>query len=205
MNDVFEYRGAADLVYAEVTADTSETITFGEVKELAGLAKVSRKTTSTATPKFYDNVAAIVVTATGADEISLDVSAIPQDVLADITGQYFDEATGMLVEMERTNKYFALGYKTSNTKDEDIYVWRLKGTFNIPDEDHETKKDDANSNGQTLTYTGISTIHKFTKGNGPAKAVNVNVSAKKISDADISAFFSTVQTPDTVVAKTPSA
>ena len=205
MNDVYEYRGAADLVYAEVTVDTKETFSTGTVKDLAGLGKVSKKTASNTNTKHYDNVPAISVVSTGADEINFDVSAIPQDVLADITGQYYDESTAMMVEMERTSKYFAVGYKTKNTKGEEIYVWRLKGTFNIPDQDNETETNDANSNGQTLVYTGISTTHRFTKlGNKPGKAVNVNISKDKISSTAIEDFFESVQTPDTIVPKTPT-
>ena len=204
MNDIYEYRGAADLVYSEVTEDSDSNFTTGTVKNLAGLAKVSKKTNSSSTTKNYDNVPAITVNTTGADDITLDVSGIPYDTLADITGQYYDNTTGMYVEQERSNKYFALGYKIKNTKGEEIYVWRLKGTFQIPDQENDTESNDANSNGQTLNYTGISTVHKFSKTNKPGKAVNVNISKNLISASAISGFFSSVQTPDTIVPKTPT-
>ena len=51
----------------------------------------------------------------------------------------------------------------------------------------------------TLTYTGISTTYKFTKGNSPAKAVVVDDNAE--SKCDVSAFFETVTDPDKLKAK----
>ena len=119
-------------------------------------------------------------------------------MLAKITGQYHDEATGMVVECERTTKYFAIGYKTEMTDGTPMFVWRLKGTFGIPDSTHAVKDNGTSANGQSVTYTGISTTHKFTKTGKEAKAVVVEISGDKI---DSSNFFETVQTPDTVKVK----
>lgn len=201
MPKIYEYRGVEGLVYAEVTADTKETFTTGTVKDLAGVAEIGKTTDSSNEAHYYDNIAAIVVSSTGSDEITVSASAIPLDVLAEITGQFYDSATGMFVEKERDPKYFALGYKTKDTNGNDYYVWRLKGTFNIPDQTNATEDDGTDANGQELTYTGISTVHKFTKlTNKPAKAVTVDTS---VNPVDESTFFGTVQTPDSVQAPTP--
>lgn len=201
MPKIYEYRGVEGLVYAEVTADTKETFTTGTVKDLAGVAEISKSTDSSNEAHYYDNIAAIVVSSTGSDEITVSASAIPLDVLAEITGQFYDTTLGMFVEKERDPKYFALGYKTKDTNGNDYYVWRLKGTFNIPDQTNATEDDGTDANGQELTYTGISTVHKFTKlTNKPAKAVTVDTS---VNPVDESTFFGTVQTPDSVQAPTP--
>lgn len=201
MPKIYEYRGVEGLVYAEVTADTKENFTTGTVKDLAGVAEISKSTDSSNEAHYYDNIAAIVVSSTGSDEITVSASAIPLDVLAEITGQFYDTTLGMFVEKERDPKYFALGYKTKDTNGNDYYVWRLKGTFNIPDQTNATEDDGTDANGQELTYTGISTVHKFTKlTNKPAKAVTVDTS---VNPVDESTFFGTVQTPDSVQAPTP--
>ena len=102
-------------------------------------------------------------------------------------------------ERERTPGYWALGYKTKTTDGDEMYVWRLKGSFNIPDETNSTENEGTDANGQELTFTGISTTHKFTKGSGPAMAVTVNTALDLI--ADKAQFFASVQTPDTITAK----
>lgn len=204
MGKIFEYRGVEGLVYAEVQKDNNiseqgEGYVTGTVKELAGVAEISKTTESTNEAHYYDNLPAVVVSSTGSDEITISASAIPLDVLADITGQYYDSATGMFVEKERTPKYFAIGYKTKTTDGDVMFVWRLKGTFNIPDQTSQTENDGTDANGQEITFTGISTTHKFTKTNAPAKAVTVNTGLDLI--ADKANFFTAVQTPDSITAK----
>lgn len=196
--EYFEYRGVEGAVYAEVTADNTEGFTTGEVKELVGLSEIGKTTESSNEPHYYDNIPAIIVSSTGADELSLNTAGIPLDIVAEITGQYYDKTTGMFVEQERTPKYFALGYRTQKTDGTEVLVWRLKGTFTIPESTHATKDDGTDANGQTMTYTGISTSHKFVKTGKPAKAVNVDTSKKLVDEAT---FFDTVQTPDTVKVK----
>nr|DAL33192.1 MAG TPA_asm: tail tube protein [Caudoviricetes sp.] len=196
---IYEYRGVSDAVYAEVLKDDSENFTVGEVKPFVGVSEIGKTTESSNEPHYYDNIPAIIICSTGSDEISITGSAFPMDTLAEITGQYYDEATGMMVECERTQKYFAFGYRTKRTDGTEVLVWRLKGSFSIPDATHVTEDDGTDANGQEITYTGISTTHKFTKTGKTAKAVNVDMGLDLV---DGSTFFDTVQTPDSVKAKT---
>ena len=124
-----EFRGITDLVIAEVTEDTVENFTTGTPEEFAGASELSRTTETSSETHYYNNIPAVVIEGTGADTVTISASALPLDLLAKITGQYHDEATGMMVECERTTKYFAIGYKTEMTDGTPIFVWRLKGTF----------------------------------------------------------------------------
>ena len=192
-----EYRGVRGLVAAEVTSDTIEAFECGVPFELAGVAELSRTTETSSESHYYDNVPAIVIDSTGADEVTITASAIPFESLAKITGQVYDATKGMFVEGERESKYFAIGYITEKTNGTEIFVWRLKGKFNIPDSTHATKDDGTEANGQELVFTGINTTHKFTTlGNKTAKAVNVDTSVN--TTVTETAFFAEVQTPDTV-------
>lgn len=197
----FEYRGVSNAVYAEVTQDDTTGITFGNVKNFTGVAEIGKETESSNETHYYDNLPAIVIESTGSDEISINASGIPFDVLADITGQYYDETTGMYVEQERNTKYFAFGYVTQKTDGTQVLVWRLKGSFSIPGQTSATKDDGTDANGQELTFTGISTVHSFTKTGAPAKAVNVDTSVN--TDITMDDFLGTVQTPDTIGNVTP--
>ena len=198
--DIKEYRGIRGLVYAEVTKDDNESnggYVTGTVKALAGVAELTRTTETSSEAHYYDNVPAVVIDSTGADEVSITCSAIDFSVLADITGQVYDANKGMFVEGERQNKYFAIGYITKKTDGTEVFVWRLKGKFNIPDSTHNTENDGTDANGQEITFTGINTNHRFTATNKTAKAVNVDQSVNPQAESE---FFGTVQTPDTVPA-----
>lgn len=207
MSEIFEYRGVEGLVAAEVTIDDNETgeghgYVTGTPFEIAGVAELGRTTENSSETHYYDNMPAIVINSTGADTVTCSVSGIALDVLAKITGQTWDETKGVFIEGTRTPKYFALGYKTKKTNGDEVYVWRYKGQFSIPDSTHTTENDGTDANGQEITYTGISTTHKFTAlGNKGCKAINVDVALGK---ADVSDFFEEVTTPDTLQAVTPS-
>ena len=202
MSEVKEYRGIRGLVAAKVLTDNAEEFSCDTPFPVAGVAELSRTTETSSEPHYYDNVPAVVISSTGADEVTISASAIDFDVLAKLTGQIYDEETGMFVEGERSNDYFAIGYITEKTDGTEIFVWRLKGQFSIPDSTHATKDDGTDANGQELVYSGINTSHKFTAlSNKTAKAVNVDTSVNTTVKEDT--FFTTVQTPDTI--KTVSA
>ena len=190
-----EERGIRNLVAAEVLKDTIEEFVCDTPFPVAGISTLTRTTSNSSESHYYDNEPKIVIAATGADEVSIDTSAIENSIYAKITGQHYDESLGMLVEGERDDKYFAIGYITEKNDGTEIFVWRLKGKFGIPDSTHNTKTDGTEANGQSLTYTGVNTIHKFNSTEKSAKAINVNT---KINPWDESEFFEAVQTPDTI-------
>ena len=200
LQEIVEYRGVEGLVAAEVlTDDDTAGYTTGDVFAIAGVAEISKTTDSSNEAHYYDNIPAVVVSNTSSDTINISASAIPLDVLGFITGQTYDSALGVLFEGTRKVRYFAIGYQTKKTNGDKIYVWRNKGTFNIPDQTNTTENNSTDANGQELVFTGISTTHKFTKTGEGCKAVVVDV-AKNL--ADVSTFFEEVVTPDTLVAKT---
>lgn len=187
-----EYRGIRDLVAAELLTDTGTEITYGEVFPIAGIAELSRTTENSSETHYYDNIAAIVIDSVGADEVTCSCSAIPLDILSKLTGQYFDEETGTLVEGEANRKYFAIGYITENTSGQEVFVWRHKVKCSIPDSTHTTKNDGTDANGQELVFTGINTTHKFEKTGKTAKAIN-HIKSDLVSEAD---FFKNVMDID---------
>lgn len=205
LQEIVEWRGVEGLVAAEVTVDDNETgeghgYVTGSVFAIAGVAEISRTTDSSNEAHYYDNIPAVIVSNTASDTVTISASAIPFDVLAEITGQNYDSTTGSLIEGPRDFKYFALGYKTKKTNGDEVYVWRYKGSFSVPDQTNSTENDGTDANGQEIVYTGISTTHKFTKTNKGAKALNVDL-GKDL--ANVSTFFDTVTTPDTLTVKTP--
>lgn len=200
---VVEFRGVDNLVYAEVLTDDNEELggyTTGDVKSLAAVAEISKSTETSSETKYYDNLPAIVIDAEGSDEITITCAIPDLATFAEVTGKTIDADTGAMIDGERDPKYFALGYRFKKTDGTYRYVWRMKGRFAIPDETSATEDDGTDGNNIELTYTGISTAHRFTKGGKAAKAVVVDDTADSL--ADISTFFNAVTTPDTLKKKT---
>lgn len=192
-----EYRGIRNLVAAEVITDTIETFECGTPFHVAWVSELSKETEASNETKYYDNSPAIVINGMGADTVSINTSVIPLEVLAKLTGQFYEEETGMFLEGEQEDKYYAIGYITEDTAGNEVYVWRLKTKAQIPSETHGTKNDGTDSNGQTLVLNCVQTIHKFKKRGKSERAVTLP--ASKYTKGE-TAFFETVQTPDTITA-----
>ena len=203
LTEIQEYRGVEGLVAAKVLVDDNETgeghgYVTGPVFAIAGVAEITKAVEQGSEAHYYDNIPAIVIDSVGADTITINASAIPLDVQAELTGQTFLATKGALVEEEATKPYFAVGYKTQKTDGSDVYVWRYKGKFTLGDQTNATKNNGTSANGQSLTYTGINTTHKFTATGKGAKGLVVD---DGLGLAVVSTFFDTVTTPDTLQAK----
>lgn len=196
-NKVFEFRGIDSVYYAKVLSDTKDEITFDTPKYLCPVAQLGKTTEASSEAHYYDNKALISLTSEGADEVTLTTSAIPIDVLADITGKYFDETLGIMAENSGIAPDIALMYRTKGTDGEYRYVTRYKMKASIPEETVATEDDGTDANGQELTLTGVSTVHEFAKG-GSAKSVIVDT---RYGKADVSTWFESVQTIDDVKAQ----
>lgn len=200
-----EFRGCRRLCFAEITADNNESgvgngYVTGEVTELAPVAEISKTVETASEAHYYDNRAAVVIDTEGADTVTFTVAVPTDEVLAKITGRTYDAQKKMFVESQRVQKYFAVGYilGEKGEGEDERFVWRYKGTFNIPDETSATEDNGTGANNMSLVYTGIYTEHKFTNGKGTgvagvAKAAFVRESADVATEEQ---WFAEVATPD---------
>lgn len=203
---IFEYRGVDKFYFAEVTQDDANGYACGTPVHIP-VQEVGKTTDSSSEAHYYDNKAMIVVNSESADTISLVLAPPALAQLAQMIGKSFDDATGMMVDSPRQNKYFAIMYRTKGTDGHYRYVSRLKGQFNIPDETNATENDGTDTNNVTFEFTGIYTEHEFTKGKKVDDAWETSGVKGIIVDdryeaADLSDFFSSVQTPDTIEGST---
>lgn len=199
-----EFRGCKGLVFAEVLTDNNETdggYTTGTVKVLAPVAEISKSVETSSESHFYDNVAAINIDSEGEDTVSFTIAIPADDILAEISGRTYDSTKKMFIESERVQKYFAVGYilGEKGEGDDERYVWRYKGTFNIPDETSKTKDNGTGADNMSLEFKGIYTEHVFANGKGTgepgkAKAAFIRESSGVATEAQ---WFANVSTPDT--------
>lgn len=201
-----EFRGCRRLVYAEVLTDDNEAeggYKTGTVKALADVAEISKTVETAQEVKYYDNRAKLVTNSEGGDTVTFTIAVPSDEVLAEISGRVYDATKKMFIEAPRKTKYFAVGYVIGEIGEgeDEQFVWRYKGSFNIPDEVSATKDNSTTSNNMSLVYTGIYTDHEFTNGGGtgikePAKSARVRASSGVATEEK---WFEQVTTPDTVL------
>lgn len=190
-----EFRGCENLVVARVLKDDATGYQTGAVVSLAEVARIAKTTAQNRETHFYDNSPLIQIKSLGADTITLVVPALALATLATVTGAQIDTATGAYMSGEEDTDYeYALGYKLNLTDGTARYVWRLKGTFNVPDEESETKSDSITTHNQTVTYTGVQTVYKFANG-GRKRDTVVDERDNKVN---VQFFFDSVMTPDSI-------
>ena len=193
-----EYQGFDSLCIAEITEDSKENYSVGEVEVLAPAGEISKTTESDLATKYYDNQPYLNIASEGADEVTLTVPVLPLSKQAKITGKLIDEATGALLDDGDPHvKYFALLYRLKFTDGTYRYVVRHKGSFKMGDEAAKSQDSSTDSNNMTLTFTGIKTKHKFVKTNNGSKAI---VADEREGKVDVSTWFEEVVTPDTIKA-----
>lgn len=205
-----EYRGVRGLVLAEITKDDGDGYVVGEWQELSGVQSVAVAKNESSETHYYDNQAAIVIDAEGADELTLVVSILANKTRALIDGVGYDEATDMIVNTPKVRKYFALGYiggKADGTEEFNIVY---KGKFSGGGETHNTRDDGTEATNVEYTFTAIHTAAGIATVDGakrPAKSIKVPASAT-VTEAKIFGTFtsgkSTVKplTPDEIKALT---
>lgn len=196
-----EFRGCKNLVIAEIIADDGDGYSTGDVKALAPVAEIAKTVETSSEAHYYDNKAAIIIDSEGSDTVTFTCAVPDDETLALITGRTYDSAKKMFIESERTQRYFAVGYVLGEVGEgeDERFVWRFKGTFNIPDESVKTKDSGTDASNLSLVYTGIYTDYEFANGKGTgnkgaAKALFIRKSDNVMSEAE---FFADVVTPDT--------
>lgn len=191
-----EFRGCENLVVARVLKDDATGYQTGAVVDLAEVARIAKTTAQNRSTSWYDNKPLIQTKAVGEDTITLVVPALTLDKLAIITGAQVDTATGAYMSGEEDTDYeYAIGYKLNMTDGTARYVWRLKGTFSVPDEESESKKNnEITTHNQTITYTGVVTVYKFVNGGSKRDTVIDERDGK----VNVQFFFDSVMTPDNI-------
>lgn len=167
--DAGEYKpsvGLDSLYIAEITEDILGSYAAGAPQYLAPAAEASQASTVNTETIYADDQAFETFTVKGETVITLSVTNIPLGLLATLTGQYFDEATGIFYEYGGTPPYFALMFRSLKSNGSYRYYCFPKCKFDIPDEAKITKGETPEPQMLEITVHAIKTTCKFTIAEG---------------------------------------
>lgn len=139
--------GAKSFVYAllsEASDVVGGTPTYGTVKPLAGLGKITQNPNGNAATLSGDDKVTHVADGIGKIDLSIDLNDIDPSAYAEILGHTYG-AGGVLEKSTDQSPYVAIGFKKTHTGSSvETYYWLYKCKFLKPDSSAETKKESIN-------------------------------------------------------------
>lgn len=191
--------GLKDLYVALVTQDDANGYTAGTPEKFAPAAMASVAPAANKETQYMDDQPFDVMQAEGETEIQLTVSEIPAEMLAYVTGDVFDAATGRVFDRADPTQAseFALGFRSKKSNGSYRYYWFLKGKFTKPSEEHETQGDTPAPKTPQITFTAVKTTYASFDLDGGTTYDG----AKRVfgdddtTNFDATGWFTAVQTP----------
>ncbi len=181
--------GAKDLVYA-LLSETSDVVggtpTYGTVKSLAGLGKISMNPNGNAAVLYGDDQPLHVADSVGKIDLSFDLADIDPAAYAEILGHTYG-AGGVLEKSTDQSPYVAIGFKRTHTGSSvETYYWLYKVKFLKPDNSAETKKESISFQSLSLKAVGVPLI------SSGVWRLWMRTDDPNASATTLNAFFSTV-------------
>lgn len=156
--------GVDNLVYAPLTKDTDTELTYGVVKKLPGVMKISINPNSSTETAFYDDGPGESASTLGDIEVEIEKAELSIDERAALLGHELTEKGVLVYGAADSAPYVALGFRTLKSNGSYKYVWLMKGKFAEPEDSNETKGDSVSFQSDTLNGSFAKTNHVFTIG-----------------------------------------
>lgn len=195
INKDAEFRGTDAVYFAPLTKDDATGYTFQTPVMIANSGQISKSVNSSSETHYYSNVGSIVILTNGGDTVTITTPVLDLGIVAMLTGQTLDRATGALLTGDLKEVPGALIYRTQLTDDTWRYTVKYNATLSaLPEEVSVTKKDSIDTNGQQLEFKCNKTNYAFSNGG--------HVDGAEFDERDdrctFTTFFDTVYTPDTM-------
>lgn len=156
--------GVDNLVYAPLTTDTDSELTYGAVKKLPGVMKISINPNSSTETAFYDDGPGESASTLGSIEVEIEKAELSLEEKAALLGHDLSDKGVLAYGASDSAPYVALGFRTLKSNGSYKYVWLMKGKFAEPEDSNETKGDSVSFQSDTITGNFAKTNHVFTIG-----------------------------------------
>lgn len=143
--------GLRDLHYALLTQDDTNGIAYDGPVKMIGAVQANINPNASLETLFADDGPMETAASMGQITLEMIASDFPLDVQAVLLGHTI--VNGRLVRKAGdVPPWLAIGFKSLKSNGKYRFVWLLKGKFQLPEQNHETKGDSVNF--QTPTLTG---------------------------------------------------
>lgn len=144
--------GLRDMHYALLTKDDSTGVTYSEPVKIPGAIQANINPNSSLETLFADDGPSETAASLGQIELEAIAKDFPLDVQAILLGHAALVAGVLKRKSGDTPPFVAFGFKSLKSNGKYRYVWLVKGKFQQPERQNETKGDTVNF--QTPTMAG---------------------------------------------------
>ncbi|SKA89706.1 phage major tail protein, phi13 family [Clostridium sp. USBA 49] len=150
--------GMKDLYYAKLTKDDKTGVTYETPELISGAisAKISPKSD---TQTLYADDGAFETTSQLSEiTVEIEMADLPLTAQSELLGHTLTEG---VLEAKNTDvaPYVAIGFRALKSNGKYRYYWLLKGKFEIPDDESQTKEDKAKFQTAKIKGTFVSRIY----------------------------------------------
>ncbi len=188
--------GLDKLYYALITADSTSAYTAGTPKILAPAADASAEPNVSSTTEYADDQSYDTAVAKGETKITLTMTGIPLQTLAEITGCVYDAVNGLMYDDEAAPPDCVLLFRSQKSNGKYKYYEYLKGKFDIPKDVLKTLGASVEFQTIQTVFTAVRTVHQFALV-GKTKTLKRIVGDEDIAKFDGSGWFNAVTVPPT--------
>lgn len=148
--------GVYNLKYAKLTKDDTTGATYGEIKTIPGLTKISVEPSSNEATFYGDNQAMETVKRLGEIKVSIETGSLPLNVLADLMGHEYDEVNKRLIaKSSDVAPEVGLLYTRNKANGELRHVKIFKMVFGLNKDEATTNGDGVEFQGDTIEATAL--------------------------------------------------
>lgn len=189
--------GCSDFVYALVTSDSASDIAFGAVKVCPGVMSININPNTSQETLFADDGPAESATTLGAIGVEVQKTFFTTEQRAELLGHQIDGNGAIVYGSSDTPPWVAMGFRTLKTAGTYRYTWLLKGKFQEPEDNNETKGDSINFQSDTMSGQFVHTEKSFLIGGKTIHPWKYELDEEYASAnmAAANGWFSKVQTP----------
>src|SRR3990172_4982823 len=194
--------GVDKIYYALVSQDDASAYAAGTPAVFAPAMNIAQAPKSNSKTQYADNQPFDAMNSEGETEVDVEITGLPLDVHAVITGRVYDIATGRFFDNGGTPPDIALGFRAKKSGGAYRYYWFLKGKFGPPSEEQASESDTPDPKSQKMKFTAVRTVHQFVLSGSVTDSVKRNVGETSDTNFSATTWFDDVQVP---VAGSPSA
>lgn len=195
--DAGEFVGIKNIYVADVT-DSASAYVAGSPAAFAPAASLIYDQKPTKKSKWYNNKIRRNYYGEGDSELKIIIGGLSTKTRAALAGKNYDESTGRMYDGGDPNPpYKALGFELDMGLEDAMFVWFLKGTFSLGNEEAATKTGDVDEKTTEITFSPLVTDYQWTV-DGEAKGLKRVVADTTDAAFSETGWFSQVQTPSTV-------